>query len=428
MTLLNHYLSEELQEVLDWINTPLSPIKTGFCRKINPPGPEWWIATFGLGNNPIGLFHTRRVAASAGTSIHVEEALTKALGEALERYSSINSHLNDDLVEMPVEYDTGFRFARCADFEPTQPSFKPGGIIEQPIDHSRVTRLTTGSQHWIPAEHVHLGYVRYDQRLMHTSPISTGCAFYYDLTTAIWKGICEYIERDAMMRFWHLRLPARRIKLEGVRDYELRTRVRRLRKAGIGLKLFEISHAVDLPTCYAVLTSDVFPYYCIGASTHADVVKAACKAIDECVSIRQMAEWNGFEQLDQADLLDFSRVNNLEAHMGLYANWKDSPAFDFFLDCSEEYTLEEVAESRDWLPAPRTHAELVDVARRIEALGFTILWKDVSIPETAKYGNTVKVVIPEMIPLSQQFSARWLHSLLPGRTPESINPFPHPFS
>jgi hypothetical protein len=65
-------------------------------------------------------------------------------------------------------------------------------------------------------------------------------------------------------------------------------------------------------------------------------------------------------------------------------------------------------------------------------LDLNILWREVTASEFSEFGTVVKVVIPEMVPLVQAETARWLatprlHGTLgiKGRLPNS---FPHPFA
>ncbi|MEL6866762.1 MAG: YcaO-like family protein [Bacteroidota bacterium] len=430
MDYTDHYVSDSIKDIANWIKSPLSPIKMGFCRKTMRPEPEWWVASYKLGNNPIGLFHSKRMAAAAGTSIFAEEAINKAVGEAAERYSSLNAHYVDQFETREIDNTGRTQFVRCAPFEPCQDSYKPMDKYPKPVEHTQVTRLTTGEKHWVPVEQVHLGYTRYDFSLMHTPPISTGCAFFFDTNVAIWKGLCEVIERDAMMRFWQMMKKPTEVMIDDCKDYRLQLRLKRINDAGLRLKIFQISEVVEVPTLYAILSGDTYPYFCIGASANADIIKACTKAIDEVMSIRMMAIWNGFKNEEELNFKDFSWVDQLETHMELYANWKDSPAFDFFIHDSPKVTLKELMQ-QDWIKEPQSEKELKEAAAQIESKGFTVMWKDITIPEVAPYGKVVKVLVPEMIPLSQNFNARWLNGLIDSSKDPSelnINPFPHPFS
>jgi hypothetical protein len=142
-----------------------------------------------------------------------------------------------------------------------------------------------------------------------------------------------------------------------------------------------------------------------------------------------MANWNGFEAKQEYDFENFEWVNKLEKHMELYANWKDSDAFDFlFKDNPLVKDITEIATAKEWLPVPKNHDDLIETARIFTQKGFDIYWKDVTIPEVAEFGKVIKVIIPQMIPLSQAYSCRWLEPFKDLQEKGTLNPYPHPFS
>lgn len=424
MNYIDLLIKDPFKKIKDWA-TPLGPITYAVFKKTSPPDPEWWVGSFKFGKHPIGMFHSIKPVAAAGTSIFPEEALIRTIGEGIERYCSVNSHLIDKLQLQLADDSLGF--IRCGAFEPCQDSFKKN-TLEEPIEHSLVKRLTDGKEVLIPAEHVHLGFARRDLKKMLTSPISTGCAFYPDINAAIWRGICEVVERDAMMRFWHCKLKPVQLDTSTVASHNFQQRLKRISNAGLSIKIFEISKIAPIPTMYVILHSNEFPYFCVGAASDTNVIKACCKAIDESISIKIMANWNGYKKKEEHDLINFSWINSLEKHMELYANWKDSPAFDFFFNDSPVLSLEEIEKSRDWLSAPKSHDDLNQISHSFSKLGFEIYWKEITLPEAAEFGHVVKVIIPKMIPLSQTFSARWLAPFTDLSVNGTLNIYPHPFS
>jgi ribosomal protein S12 methylthiotransferase accessory factor YcaO len=240
---LNHFVEGELRNFLKW-NDQFGPVTYSILKKTSPPEPEWWIGSAKLGNCPIGLFYTNNISASAGTSIYPEEAMLRTVGETIERYSSMNSHLIDKFEPRIIDETLGF--VRCADFENSEPTFKKNGI-PKPVEHTLVEKLIDGTHVYMPYEYVHLGFTRFDAKIMHTTSISTGCSFYYDTITAIWKSICEVVERDAMMRLWYPRLKACRVRFNGLVDEGLSIRCKRIKDAGLKLHVFEISSVIDIP-------------------------------------------------------------------------------------------------------------------------------------------------------------------------------------
>jgi ribosomal protein S12 methylthiotransferase accessory factor len=80
-------------------------------------------------------------------------------------------------------------------------------------------------------------------------------------------------------------------------------------------------------------------------------------------------------------------------------------------------------------------ADLVGLATRMSGQGLTAIVLDLIAPETRSFGATVKVLVPEMVPLSQDHRARWLATprLVAAATfatdiEKNFNPYPHPFA
>jgi hypothetical protein len=75
------------------------------------------------------------------------------------------------------------------------------------------------------------------------------------------------------------------------------------------------------------------------------------------------------------------------------------------------------------------------LATQLQEAGLTVLWTEVTAPEAAAFGHVVKVIVPEMVPLAQDYNARWLATprLRQAAGPDRAgalawNPFPHPFT
>ncbi|WP_324680441.1 YcaO-like family protein [Hymenobacter sp. GOD-10R] len=423
--LLEVFGLEKYAPIIDWGKRG-NTVTYSHVRQTGGTDPKWWVGTAKLANNPIGRHFKNNMNASAGTSIYIKETLLRTIGETIERYSSTNSHLVDTPVMLPVDATKGY--VRCHSQEPSPPSYK-SVTTPVPIEHTQVIRLADNSVDYLPSEHMHLGFMQYRNRPMHTSPISTGCAFFPDQVTAIWKGICEVVERDAMMRAWHTRQQCTRIDLNSIIDFDITERLHRIKDQGLALQVFEISSIVSIPVMYAILIGEEFPYYCVGASADASPERAIIKAVDEVVSIRTMANWNGFRRQGERDYELFDWVNSLDKHMELYANWRDTPAFDFLLrQTAPAVTLPELRQQKAWLQEPHSYAELQGIGQDLAAQGYDVYWKDVSIPDVKEFGYVTKVTVPQMIPLSQAFSCRWLSPLFDDDTIATVNPYPHPFS
>lgn len=411
---------ENIQLMNNW-EKGYNPFKFSYIKQTDADEPDWYIASIKMANNPIGSINSEILNASAGTSIYFEEALVRSTGEAIERYSSINYFYMDIPLFLPIDQNKGF--ARCAEFENAPQSFKKDGIKEK-IEHTQVINLIDYSTDYLPYETVHLGFTR-DKKIGSFYPsISTGCAFYNDEIIAIFKGICEVVERDAVMKWWYSNFSnTRRINSDNVFSYDVRERIRRIKEKNLEIYLFEISEIDNFPVIFCLIKGNEFPYASFGGSCDTNIEKAIIKAIDEAVSIRIMSKYTGVKPIISTENFDW--INRLENHMELYANWENAPIINTLVIMEHQMVD---ANKYTKVKYPNTFDDLQKIALSFKQKGYDIFYKDLTLPEVAKLGKVIKVVIPQMIPLSQSFNTRWLGSIIENKSIEEINPYPQPFS
>jgi hypothetical protein len=132
---------------------------------------------------------------------------------------------------------------------------------------------------------------------------------------------------------------------------------------------------------------------------------------------------------------DFRAIDTLDAHALLYAHWQNSTAVkDFGSHVLEQRPLTDFLES-SFPPTPNSLVELRDIAQRMSGEGSSVLWADLSTSDLIDLGHVVRVLVPEFMPLSQRYDARWLatprlHRFLGERgvSLADINTYPHPFA
>jgi len=296
-------------------------------------------------------------------------------------------------------------------------------------------QLSNGLEVYVPAGHVHLGFSPSSPEPMVTLPISTGLAFNSELSRAIWSGLCEVAERDALMLAWWNRRSLPKIELTNTRLPELLAeRLARLHCVGLAAHLFDMTTDFRVPSVLCLVTSDSYPFVVAGTACHADPVLACAKAIDEGASARFVTNGTAWSR-DIPSFTDFSWVSHLEDHIMLYASWEGSPAFDFLLHSGSPALSFDKFVRTDWWPTPSSQPTLESLAGKLDELDLTVLWRDVTAPEALGLGHVVKVVVPQMVPLSQSHNARWLATArllraarLVDAHASDFNPYPHPFA
>jgi len=418
-----------------WVDARFGPLTSLHCSRIGPPEPRWWVCTAPLARSPVGNPFSAETSAGAGTSIFRDEALTRAAGEAIERHSALNATIGGEQMTLR-EAELAGRIPVCGPDERCPPSCRIPPI-DVPMLHVAVRTLADGAQAWLPAGFVHLNYWAESAEPLVTLPISTGLAFHRDLTTAIWGGLCEVVERDAIMSFWWLRTGAPEITVVGgevanVPDAVLE-RLEMLAEAGLQARLFDITTDVEVPTVFCVVTGEKQPCLAVGASCKADPGAAVAKAIDEAIGTRvALAGWRPAPSDGNGHNEPISRLVD---HAAFYADPTNRRVFDFLLESHHPRVPFDVFASRPRVAAPTDMPSLGRLAAGLAERGLTVLWADVTAPEAVSMGTVAKVVVPEMVPLSPLDAIRWLgtprlaaRSARAGTDGSPFNRFPHPFA
>jgi ribosomal protein S12 methylthiotransferase accessory factor len=416
-----------LAAVSAWVDARFGLLGEVHCSRLGHPEPGWWYCGGSLARYPVGNRFSLDPASSAGTSTDREEALWRAMGEGIERYSALNAAI--DGVPLTLRA-TGLaeRLPVCAPDEPCAPSLR-ALPLDVPLTHVAVQRLADGREVSIPAGFVHLNFHPAPPEPLVTLPISTGLAFHTDLPTAIWSGLCEVAERDAVMAMWWRRTSLPEIVCTGaaVPDSVV-DRLERLTHAGLHARLFDMTTDFRVPSVFGILLGERYPLVVVSAACRSDPADACTKTLDELVAMR--LAMRGRREAVPATL------QRLEDHALLYAHRGPGPAFDFLLDhdVHAQISFAEFA-GQSWWERPADMAALATCAGHLAERGLTVLWTDVTAEEAAGIGTVAKVIVPEMIPLSSDDAIRWLGTprLLAqaGMTTaraSHFNPFPHPFA
>ncbi|MBC8000508.1 MAG: YcaO-like family protein [Leptolyngbya sp.] len=423
----------KLASVLDLVDDRFGPLKSLIGIRQTGAEPGWWIYHSSI-TRPLGMHYANFDVDSWGSAIEQNVALFRCLGEALERYCAF-ADLDSSKAKLLPASASNFidRLPRCSADENCPQTYKkidPTWQITQVI----VTELVEKKEHWLPAAYIHLQFHAQHGEASITRGHSTGTAFHETLEAAIWSGITEIAERDAIALFWLNQYPAKEISVDiNSCPFELSDRLVRLHNSDLQVRFFDISTDFRIPTVFTVVKSKRYPYRTVAAACGDDIVRTLSKSLDEVMLIR-CAQLAGESLVNVPSFNEFEWVHELRQHSDLYAVWEETPAFDFFMNAdTEKISLNEFA-GGDWWISPTTFASLDEMAKKLrDELGLTILYSDLTLDDVRQFGHCVKVVIPELQPISVAESAKWLdtkrikeHAARHGLIVNS-NPYPHPF-
>jgi ribosomal protein S12 methylthiotransferase accessory factor len=409
-----------------WCDPRFGPFQLGGGERLTSPLPAWWVYTHSLARTPIGTpFAAGEPVTASGIAWERERAELRAMGEAWERYCTLISTPDQiqllSLAESPLLH----RFPTCADQEKCPESFRDcwrQQHSQEQATHVPVQMLSSGDPVWIPAQYVHYQYSPDPPEPLLTQPTSTGMAFAQHQVHAIWRGLCEVIERDTAMLNWWTAAPVRRLIVSGQKflPYPLSRRLDHLQDRGMQVTLVALPLDLPLAVVVAILHQDRFPHWCVGSACTSLPGEACSKAIDEAISV-----WVSLDrsQLHPQQPIPFP-MHALERAC-FFAQHLPCSAFDPWLHSPGVALSEWIQEWRGWAQ-PQTFAQLKVVAEACQEQGLTVLWTDLTSTDVKEVGSVVRVIIPEALPLSQEDGIRWLASdRLP---PISLNSAPHPFA
>jgi ribosomal protein S12 methylthiotransferase accessory factor len=357
---------------------------------------------------------TRQVnfGATGGASSDLEIAVAKAVGEAVERYSSAIY----DFGELPLHSRNGAPFACVAPAEfalYSEAQYATAGFPwvrftdDTPVRWTPGIDACTGEPCHVPAAMVFMPYHYYQDtgEVPVVQPISTGLASHMGRSRAAIGAICEVIERDAFTITWQAGLgrPQLRVETLSDRNYDL---VERFERTGSVVALLDITTDVGVPTILAVLQSEAesCPALVVAASADLDPEQAVRKSLEELAHTRRYSQQVKTRLPRLApDRLD--AITDQLDHLNFWCDHANADRGDFLLRSSARMDFDDIPNAPTGDP-DRDLAFLID---RIQGVGNRTVLCDLTTPDVAELGFCVmRAVVPGFHPLFMGFTNRAL--------------------
>lgn len=409
---------------------------------IEPLWPVIWRAE--LANHSFLPDGRYKPLVGSGKGFSEDEAVTGALGEAIERYCAtlwsakrVRHARRADLEGMSLSPEALVLFApqqyeglRYAPWEPDHPIGWTLGCTwgsEAPI--------------WLPSLAVFLNYEARDAGEFLCPVTSNGLACGGSVAHAVLKAALEVIERDAFLLMWHRRVRPERLSLADHPDPRLRDLVSLYGRRGVRFELYRLRTKPEVPVMMALGIDEnpEGPAVVVGLGASLDPAQAARGSVLEVAQVRpalriRMRSPEARQRLAEL-LADPMRVEELEDHDLLYAHPSMLSCFDFIRRQPEQ--------APGWPGSGAEESEERQLDRLAALLGregYPIHWVDLTTADVRELGvAVVRVVIPGYQPIhfgsrEIRLGGRRLHelgALLAGtaaRGDGDIHWLPHPLS
>jgi len=433
---------ETIRKARRLVDEQVGVIRQVFEAPQDPDGP----IIFGYGSllaetAQYGVPHAAPLNGS--TSIVRARALAGAIGEAVERYS---------VAVVPYERlsHSPFRDVRRAAMDPRslvlysedqyrRPAFPYGRFDEdRPIGWVSGYSLTRGRDVLAPASFVYMPYRPGGEEPILAQMITTGLACGNTLEEAILSGLCEVIERDAVMTMWHRRLSLPRISSVDGAGWLVQETMGRFARTRYQVDLIDVTTDVGIPAIVAVARTARTdgPAAVFASNASLDPQLAVVGALDE---LAQCLMWvNGLMRRRRGRLLPaLHEVSSMEDHVLWATNQQRLEHIQFIWSSASARRLAE-------LPNRASGDILQDIRTCVTQLAerdLEVVVVDVTPEDIRDTGlSTARVLVTGAQPLHfgyglERISDRVIHSALPEGSREEdyagisaqLNRWPHPF-
>lgn len=390
----------------------------------------------------------RKVVANGfGSSTDREEAMSKAIGETLERFF-LSAFNRDDFTAAPYADLAGrsdvldiFQFDFFLDWQKKRfPQFT--------FDANNVFRwvegyeLGSGMQMLLPAQTVFWSYHHSPRSAVSEkiifSQTTSGSAGHFTKDEAILFALLEAIQRDAFLIYWLNALTPKVIDTETIGSPKLRNLIAQLRRYKLEPIFLNTTSDVGVPTATCVVldtTNPENPMYTVGSSSGFTVEEALLPGLIEAFSVQhfvsQQEPYVLPEKYEPFTHTTLSRYERLKAWRGPVM----AERMRFFL-AGEKQSAEEFIGDAPRYDSIQKRLQYIVERFAERGKGYEIYVYEVQHPVLLALGyHVVRTIVPELVPLylvefAAPLKARRLREV-PGkigyRAAEKFNPWPHPF-
>ncbi|GEM_PF-987730 len=422
--------------------------KTGIVKSIYKKNNEViheLIHYTGVINNPVFSASKedekkRYTVVCGGTSFDDSMALSKCLGECLERYAALNINYKNFISGSYNQLtEKGYRCIHVREFS----YFSDNQYLELNFPFKKITDDTT--LYWvigkdlyskanvlIPAELIFLNHV---EKFSINHNISTGQACGETLNDAIITAIYEVIERDSFIMTWKKKISFPHINIKTIDDNIINKMIEKFYNSNMEVWLVRIEMEYGIPTVMGILLNNNINYrnVLIETSTKSTYKKAIVSVLESLANLL-MINTSAYRRGNKD--IKYNAINNLEDRISIFMNpdvWNET---DFLFEGdSLDYNDLIIEDEKNNC---KNCNQLIDEnISKLYKHGINAYYCDITTVDIKQLGfNIVQVLMPEL--LSIDISSNYMY--LGGRRLmkanelfnnykhiNDINYFPHPF-
>lgn len=375
-----------------------------------------------------------------GASFDKDKAFMKALGEAIERYC-LGIYNKKCLIESSYSKlgDKALNLNSVVNFSETQLKNKKIFKFSNNSEFRWVEgySITDDRPIFVPAQLVYVPY-NYENEKIIRFPISTGAAAGTSLSSALLRGICEVIERDAFMINYLNMLKREKVNPKNSTSHYINQIVDAYEFYKLELHTINISTDIPIYTFLTILIdrSKMGPAVTIGLKTSFNPKEAFIGSVEEAQPVRVWIRDLMYKQSRKLEEIRKKQflINTFEERGLLWSDYSMVKYLNFWIKNSMEKKLDSFKN----LSSGNPKKDLRKLIKFLKNKKYTIVFVDITTRDIEEIGlKVVKVIIPEMQPLYVDERFRYLGgerlysipSMLgyKSKSEKELNKVPHPF-
>lgn len=390
----------------------------------------------------------KTISHGRGISLDFEEAISKVIGEILERYTlTIYQRKNFIRASAKTLLKSGknilniFDLAGFSDWQ--KELFPKRKFNEDSVFHwANGVELLNGKEALIPAQLIFWNYdtLQEPSEPYLRQPNTNGAAGHFSREEAILAAIYESIQRDTFLIHWLNNIAPPKIDTTTIENNDLKNLINNFSRYGFEAIFLNTTLDLEVPSCVCILVNNsvVGPKMAMGGGCGPNLEDALMRGITEAMGVYHwLRNKNGSFSLEgNYESFRDSKINQ-EKRLLL---WADEKMFPIITDTFLSGPIQSLKNAFNNFPSsfetPKKElAYMLDIFKKRGA-GYEIYVYDANhiILKTLGY-HSVRVIIPALAPLYLRETDAPLGSARLKEVPlkfnykvaEKFNPWPHPF-
>lgn len=294
--------------------------------------------------------------------------------------------------------------------------------------------LSDDSHLLVPCQSVWFSYPHISKESIVYPAISTGVAAGACLSAAILRGLLEVVERDAFVIYYLQKLPAPRIRLDLIKNIQVKQMVEMIKGYKMEIICFDISTDLEIPVMMSIVLdrTGVGKAVSVGLKSDLNPIKAIIGSMEESFHTRKWIRNEHEKRQTPITINDFSKNSDMVARGLLWYSVDSINRLDFWLNNKQTKIVKEESKPTS------SGDQLQRVIQSLSKCGYTAYWKNLMVLQFKNLNIYVaKSIIPGLQPLYLNERYRLAVSdrmyIVPKklgfhvRNESQLNTFPHPF-